>query len=692
MADLDKPQNGTIKTESDLDARRDGHDHSVHPDLTTLEVHRGKHQGDKYVRVIRSSALRKVAPGILRASEAVSRPSGKIGRWYTQFKAFLVGKPLPTEAEKGERLNKIRALAVLSSDAISSSAYATEEILLVVILAGTIGLFYSVPIAIGIAALLAIVAFSYRQTVHAYPQGGGAYNVARENLGTPFGLVAAAALLVGYIMTVAVSVAAGTAAITSAIQELYPYNMEISVGFVALITMINLRGVKESGTIFAVPTYLFIFGLAAVIILGAIRILLGDPPVEPRLESSAQHGPMESLSIFLLLRGFAAGTVAMTGTEAIANGVPVFKPPESKNAATTLAWMSFILAFFFVGLTAVAFHYGVTPHETETVISQVARIILPNELLYGFFQVTTMLILILAANTSFFGFPRLAYVLANDGFMPHQLKFRGDRLVFTTGIAMLGALSILLIIAFGGSTHALIPLYAVGVFISFTLSQAGMVRHWWKTREPGWRKSMVINAIGALLTALVVAVVGVAKFALGAWIVIVVIPILVFMFYQIHRHYARVTEQLALASDNGTALAPLRQIVIVPIGDLNKASLRALSFARSIAKDPIAVRIFYEAPEADEFRAEWARWGEPRGVQLVFLESPYRSFNEPLLAYIDAIHRQDAGAFVTVVLPEFIPAHWWEHFLHNQTALRLKTSLLFRKNTVVIDVPYHLDK
>lgn len=690
MADLDQPRNGTTKTEQDLDAQRNGHEHSVHPDLTTLEVRRGKHQGDKYVRVIRSSALRKVAPGILRASEAVSRPSGKIGRWYTQFKAFLVGKPLPSEAEKGERLNKIRALAVLSSDAISSSAYATEEILLVVILAGTAALVYAIPITIGIAALLAIVAFSYRQTVYAYPQGGGAYNVARENLGTPFGLVAAAALLVGYIMTVAVSVAAGTAAITSAIQELYPYNVEISVGFVALITMINLRGVKESGTIFAVPTYLFIFGLATVIVLGAIRIFLGDPSVEPRIDSGIQHSPAESVTLFLLLRGFAAGTVAMTGTEAIANGVPIFKPPESKNAATTLVWMSAILAFFFVGLTTIAFHYGVTPHETETVISQVARIVLQNEIAYGFFQVTTMLILILAANTSFFGFPRLAYVLAQDGFMPHQFKFRGDRLVFTNGVVMVGAVSILLIILFGGSTHALIPLYAVGVFISFTLSQAGMVRHWWRTRELGWRKSMVINAIGALLTGLVVLVVGMAKFALGAWIVMVLIPILVFLFYQIHRHYERVTEQLDLAPTDSQTIAPLRQIVIVPIGDLNKATVRALSFARSMAKDALAVRIFYEPAEADQFQKEWTRWGD--GMQLVCLESPYRSFNEPLLAYIDALHRQDAEACVTIVLPEFIPVHWWEHFLHNQTALRLKTSLLFRKDTVLIDVPYHLEK
>lgn len=686
MVDSEHSQDLLTRSNATED-RRNGHE-TLHPDLTTRQIQRGLHQGDRYVRVIRSQMLRRVAPGVLRASEAVSRPSGKIGRWYTQLKAFLVGKPLPTAAEKEERLNKVRALAVLSSDAISSSAYATEEILLVVILAGTAAAVYSVPIAMGIAALLAIVAFSYRQTVHAYPQGGGAYNVSRENLGTPFGLIAAAALLVGYVLTVAVSIAAGTAAITSAAQEWYPYRVEISVALIVLITLINLRGIKESSTIFALPTYLFIFGLTTVIVLGLVRIALGDPRVLPRV-AEGTLGPVEPLSLFLLLRAFAAGTVAMTGTEAIANGVPVFKPPESKNAAITLTWMSAILAFFFVGLTFVAYHYGITPHETETVISQVARVVLRNEWAYAFFQATTMLILILAANTSYFGFPRLAYVLAQDGFMPHQLTFRGDRLVFTNGIVMLGAMSILLVVLFEGSTHALIPLYAIGVFISFTLSQSGMVRHWWKLRAPGWRKSMAINAIGATLTAMVVVVVGVAKFALGAWIVLVLIPILVFIFNAIQRHYTRVSEQLALPTRDGELALP-RQIVIVPISELNKASLRALAFARSLASNAIALHIVYEPDEVETFRQAWARWGN--GTQLVFLESPYRAFVEPLLAYIEELHRQDPDACVTIVLPEFIPAHWWEHFLHNQTALRLKTSLLFRKNTVVIDVPYHLDE
>ncbi len=688
MADVDRSQHEVKKSDQAIESRRNDHEHSVHLDLTSLEVHRGKHQGDKYVRVIRSGALRRVAPGVLRASELVSRPHGKIGHLYTRFKQVLVGKPLPTEAEKVERLNKIRALAVFSSDAISSSAYATEEILIVMVAAGAVGLAYSIPLALAIALLLAIVSFSYRQTVHAYPSGGGSYTVSRENLGTQAGLIAAAALLIDYVLTVAVSISAGTAAITSALPEFYDYRVEISVAFIAIITLINLRGIRESGTIFALPTYLFIVSLAGVIALGLVRLWLGDisPASTPHFESNE----FEPVTLFLILHAFAAGSVAMSGTEAIANGVPSFKPPEAKNAATTLTWMAVILGVFFVGVTFLAHQFGIVPHETETVISQLGRRVLGTNVLYGIFQAATMLILVLAANTSFSGFPRLAYVMARDGFMPHQLTFRGDRLAFTNGVVMLGIVAAALVVAFGGSTHALIPLYAVGVFLSFTLSQAGMVRHWWKTRESGWQRSMVINGTGAILTAIILAVVWTVKFQLGAWIVFVMIPVLVFVFNGVHRHYRHVAEQLNLTPAEDRAAAPPRQIVIVPIGDLNKASLRALNFARSITPTPVAVRLFYESYEVEEFRKEWAQWGT--NTALVFLESPYRSFHEPLLAYIEALHRQDPAACVTVVLPEFIPAHWWEHFLHNQTAFRLKTALLFRKNTVVIDVPYHLEK
>ncbi len=629
---------------------------------------------------------RRVAPGILRATEEVSRPHGTLGRWYRELKGILVGRPLPTVAEKHERLNKIRALAVFSSDAISSSAYATEEILIVVVTAGVIGLQFALPVAFAIAALLAIVAFSYRQTVHAYPHGGGSYTVSKENLGTQAGLIGASALLIDYVLTVAVSIAAGTAALTSAFESLHAYRVPIAIAFIVIITVLNLRGVRESGTIFAIPTYLFIFSLAGVILLGTARVIFEGPGAAPT--PHVERSTFEPITLFLLLHAFAAGSVAMSGTEAIANGVPAFQPPESKNAAATLTMMAAILGFFFVGVTFLANHYAIIPEETETVISQVGRTVLGSGLPYLIFQGATMLILVLAANTSFNGFPRLASILAQDGFAPHQFSFRGDRLAFSNGIIILGVLASVLIVAFDGSTHALIPLYAVGVFISFTLSQSGMVLHWWRERGQGWRRSLIINATGAFLTAVVLLVVSSVKFMLGAWMVLVLIPILVWIFYGIHRHYGRVAEQLSPLRTDGNAAAPRRQVVLVPIGDINQASLRALAFARSISPHPVAVRLIFDESDIEAIRSQWARWGN--GTELVLLESPYRSFNEPLLAYIDQLQQRDPEAYVTVVLPEFLPAHWWEHFLHNQTALRLKTALLFRPNIVTVDVPYHL--
>ncbi|MDE3091504.1 MAG: APC family permease, partial [Chloroflexota bacterium] len=554
-----------------------GADPSISADLTKFEMQRGKARGDAYVRIVRSDShlLRRVAPGYLRATEQVLEPHGRIAHWLRRVKEFAVGKRLPTIAEKEERLTKVKALAVFSSDAISSSAYATEEILIVLVTAGALGLTFALPIALGIAFLLAVVSFSYRQTVHAYPHGGGSYTVSKENLGTQAGLVAASALLIDYVLTVAVSIAAGTAAITSVIQPLLPYRVEISVAFIGIITLINLRGIRESGTIFALPTYLFIFSLASVIVIGIARLALGDAP---EVVLKTQGASLEPVTLFLILHAFAAGSVAMSGTEAISNGVPAFKPPESRNAAATLIWMSSFLGFFFVGVTFLANRYGIVPSESETVISQVGRTVLGNGIPYEVFQGATMLILVLAANTSFADFPRLSSVLARDGFMPRQLSFRGDRLAFSNGIVILGVVAATLTIVFGGSTHALIPLYAVGVFISFTFSQAGMVRHWWKTRAEGWRKSLVINAFGALLTGIVLIVVGSVKFQLGAWMVFVLIPILVFIFNAIQRHYRYAAEQLGLDRVRGTNFTPPRQIVVVPIGDINQASLRAIAF------------------------------------------------------------------------------------------------------------------
>ncbi len=689
MADpADKSENEKGPQNSDRDPEsRDGSEPGVRGDLSGIEK-RGRRVGDAYIRVVRPDPhlLRRVAPGVLRATEEVGRPQGAVSRLYRAVKAVLVGRPLPTEAERHERLTKIKALAVFSSDAISSSAYATEEILIVLVAAGAVGLPWVLPISFGIALLLAIVSFSYRQTVHAYPHGGGSYTVSKENLGTQAGLVAASALLIDYVLTVAVSIAAGTAALTSAVEPLLPYRVPIAVTFVVVITLINLRGIRESGTIFAIPTYLFIFSLTTVIVLGVARVVLGGASVHAVPEIPGDT--FQPVTLFLLLHAFAAGSVAMSGTEAISNGVPAFHPPETKNAAITLTWMSSILGFFFVGVSFLTTSFGIVPSDTQTVISQVGHAVLGEGLPYLVFQVATMLILVLAANTSFADFPRLSSILARDGFMPHQMSFRGDRLAFTNGIILLGAIACLLLIGFGGSTHALIPLYAVGVFISFTLSQSGMVRHWLRTREPGWRKSMVINALGAVLTGIVLVVVGSVKFEGGAWMVLILIPILVVVFNGIHRHYAHVAEQLNAESLDGDSAAPRPQVVLVPIGSLNRATLRALAFARTISPHAIALHVVFEDSDIQAIRQQWKRWGD--GTELILLESPYRSFNAPLLAYIGQIQQRNPNAYVTVVLPEFVPAHWWEHVLHNQTALRLKAALLFRPNTIVIDVPYHL--
>ncbi len=678
------------KTPEDQPGKHAGEDHKgqVRPDLSGLERQHGKRQGDLYIRIVRPDPhlLRRVAPGVLQATEETSQAHSRMGRLYVRLKALVLGRPLPTSEEKYERLTKLKALPVFSSDAISSSAYATEEILIVLVTAGAAGLVFALPIAIGIAALLAIVSFSYRQTVHAYPHGGGSYTVSKENLGTQAGLIAASALLIDYVLTVAVSVAAGTAAVTSAFAPLYPFRVPISLGFIFLITMINLRGIRESGTVFAIPTYLFIFSLTAVIVIGVARVLMGG--VTPAAAPAVAAANLEPLTIFLVLHAFAAGSVAMSGTEAISNGVPAFQPPESRNAATTLTWMSSILGFFFVGVTFLAHSFGIVPSDTETVISQIGRAALGDGLPFFVFQAATTAILVLAANTSFADFPRLSSILARDGFMPHQMAFRGDRLAFSNGIIILGLIAGGLLAAFGGSTHALIPLYAVGVFISFTLSQSGMVRHWWRLREPGWRKSLVINASGAVLTGIVLIVVGSVKFAGGAWMVLILIPILVWMFNGIHSHYRHVAEQLDVSQTMVNPALPPRQTVLVPIGQINQATLRALAYARSISPHPVVLSVVFDERDIAEFKEKWAPWAN--GTELLLLESPYRSFNDPLLVYIDELHRRDPDAYVTVVLPESLPAHWWEHFLHNQTALRLKASLLFRRNTVTIDVPTHL--
>lgn len=665
----------------------------INPELETKEVHRGGRPGEKYIRRVRTGRglIRRRGPGLLIATEKALEPRGRVGRFLNRAKRFLIGRPLTTADIVHERLSKVKALAVLSSDAVSSSAYATEEILRVLVLAGAAALTLTIPISIAIAILLFIVGTSYRQTIKAYPQGGGSYIVTKDNLGTIPSLVAGAALMIDYVLTVAVSISAGVAAITSALPQLLPLTVELAVSFLALITIVNLRGVRESGTIFAAPTYLFIFSMLGVIGLGAYRALTGslEPVTEPTVLESLPVA--EPLTLFLVLRAFASGCAALTGTEAISDGVPAFKPPEWKNARVTLTWMVVILAVLFVGISSLASFLHVLPKEDETVPSQVARTVLGGEgPFYFVVQISTMLILILAANTSFSDFPRLSYFLARDGFLPHQFYFRGDRLAFSTGIMALALVSGLLIVGFGADTHALIPLYAVGVFVSFTLSQSGMVVRWWRRREEGWQHGLPINALGAVTTGLVAIIIGTTKFEHGAWMVIVLLPVLVILMLGIHSHYQSVAEQIAL--DNLDK--PLPEIpeppIVVPVPGLNLMVVRTLAFARSLSKNVTAVYVTDDLEAAQELRAKWDRWAGD--VPLVVLESPYRSLTSPLLAYLDALERQHPGTPVTVALGEFVPRHWWEHLLHGQVTLRLKLALFFRPNTVVVDVPFHLKR
>lgn len=606
-------------------------------------------------------------------------------------KRLLIGQPLPTHRLAHERLNKIQGLAVFSSDALSSSAYATEEILLVLVVAGPLAMTMALPIALAITTVLAIVAFSYYQTIHAYPSGGGSYIVAHENLGVWPGLIAASSLMIDYVLTVSVSVSAGVAAITSAVPSLFTHRVGLALAAVALIAIINLRGVRESGTIFSAPTYLFVFTMLAMLGAGFARSW-GSPPVPPPVPDQP-GGPFQVLTLFLILKAFASGSAAMTGVEAISNGIPAFRPPESRNAGITLIWMAAILGTLFLGITYLGRYYGLAPSEHETVVSQLARAVFGNGPAYYLAQASTALILILAANTSFADFPRLASILARDRFLPHQLANLGDRLVFANGIVLLAISSGVLIYAFGASTHQLIPLYAVGVFLSFTLSQAGMVKKWWTSRGPGWRRSMVINAVGAIATGIVLIVVATVKFHDGAWIVILLVPGFVMLMRNIWLHYEEVRRSLTLEGAQVPAVVRQHK-VIIPVGGINRGTLPALQYAKSISDDVTAVMVEIDPKETAEVEKKWERWG--MGVPLRVLTSPYRSVAGTFLEYLGNLEWEVGfDQQLTVVLPEFVPTRWWHFLLHNQNALLLKTALFFRRRagrfvTVVTDVPYYL--
>jgi amino acid transporter len=684
---------------------------SIDPDLEAYEEDEDTGGGTGVVRFARSdnaSLERESRSGNLVATARAERPREGAGRVLADVRTFLLGKPIASSKAAHERLTKVKALAVLSSDALSSVAYATEQTMAVLFLAGVGAVSVTPYLGVGVVALLVIVGLSYRQTIRAYPKGGGSYIVASDNLGPMAGLVAGAALMTDYILTVAVSVSAGIGAVTSAVPSVERFTVPLGLAVIALIVLGNLRGIKEAGSIFAAPTYLFIFGMIVMIVLGALHVITVGTKVPDSIRNSNYLGPpLETLTLFVILRAFASGSAALTGVEAISDGVPAFKPPEWRNARTTLMVMVVILGTTFAGITLLAHAFNLEPSyqagtpgldpslvhgQYQSIMSKLAHVVFGGGPAYFYIQATTALILALAANTSFSDFPRLLYFMARDKYAPSQFASMGDRLAFSNGIITLGVLAGILYTVFRGSTDALIPLYTIGVFLSFTLSQLGMVVRWWrlsKTGAPderkGWQMSLAMNLAGALCTALVLVIAAVTKFLSGAWVVVALIPILVVLFLAIHRHYVA-SREMAQAE---TPLTPgeVHPIAVVPINDLTDVTLGTLALARRLSDDVIAVYISDDPERIEAMKKKWARWGNH--VQLQVIESPYRSVVRPLLNFLDAIEDQLKGNTLMVVLPELVQTKWWHQLLHNQTALRLKAALLFRPGTVVINVPYH---
>jgi amino acid transporter len=601
------------------------------------------------------------------------------------LKRWLVGDPLKSTQARHERLSKTLALAIFSSNAISSVAYASEEILLVLVLAGTAAIAWSIPISLAILFLVVVLTISYRQIIYEYPEGGGAYIVARNNLGELPALTAAAALMIDYVLTVAVSVAAGIAALTSAVPGLFEHREALGLVAIIFIIIMNLRGVRESGKFFAIPTYFAIGALGVMVVVGSVQALFGQAvSVSPGSQTA-----VEELTLFLILRSFAAGCSAVTGMEVISNGVKAFRRPESQNASITMIHMSLILAALFMGISFLADHYGVLPKTDETIISQLARLTFGTGALYYALQIGTMLLLVLAANSAFAGFPHLSSILARDGYMPHQMATFGDRLVFSNGIVILGVFACFLLILFHGDTHALIPLYAVGVFISFTLSQTGMVRRWLTKKGPHWRKNLIVNGAGAVTTGIATIILATTKFTQGAWIVFLLILILVWMFRSIRSHYKAVSEQIALTRDHRPPI-PRRNIVIIPISAVDQAVVRAVDYARSRAGEIRAVLVDVDPESTARIQTQWAQWG--CGVQLIVVPCPFRSVLRSLLDHIEELLQKNQDYWVTVVIPEILPARWWQNILHNQRALGLKAALLFKDRVILTDVPFNLKR
>jgi amino acid transporter len=623
------------------------------------------------------------------------------------WRTWLIGRPLPTADAPHQTVRKIVGLAIFASDALSSTAYATQEMLVVLAAAGTAAFGYAFPISIAIVILLAIVTISYEQTIHAYPGGGGAYIVARDNLGELPAKTAGAALLTDYVLTVAVSISSGVAQLVSAYPLLFPYRVWLAVGMVLFVMLINLRGVRESGAAFALPTYFFVVTMFLTIgvsffryLTGSLGTVIGPPPIE------MVHGA-QAVTLFLILRAFSGGNTALTGVEAISNGITAFKEPRSRNAGITLIWMSAILGTMLLAITFLSGKIGAIPSEQETVISQLARTAFGGRgVLYLALIAATTVILIMAANTSYAGFPRLSALLAVDGFLPRQLAYQGSRLVYSRGIMALALIASLLIIIFRASVTALIPLYAIGVFLSFTLAQAGLARRWWKIGhlapgqemhergstlryEPGWQLKMWINGFGAVCTAVVTLVFATTKFRDGAWVVLVLMPALVAGFGAIHRHYRRLARYLSL-EDYGAPPSVSRHRVILPIGGVHRGTLLALRYAMLLSDDVTAVHVSTDPAEAERIQAKWELWGE--GVRLVILDSPYRLLQEPLLGYIEAVAAQrQPNETITIVVPQFVPRRWWNNLLHTHAAAMLRLALLFKPGIVITDVPYQVE-
>lgn len=674
-------------------------------ELDKREVRRGRHPGDRYVRVIHNTDFQRVGPGYLSVTPRADAPKSGFGRARARAKRFLIGSPIETAREVHERLTKFKALAVFGSDNISSSAYATEEIMRILLLAGAGALALALPLTLAIVTVLAIVVISYQQTIRVYPKGASAYLVASGELGRLPGLTAAASLLNDYVLTVSVSVASGVAALGSADPFFFHHRILVGMGLIMLIAILNLRGVRESGTIFAAPAYIYVVAILSLLGIGLYRTATGSLPTytaPPDWMREWRAEGVGGLSILLILRAFASGSVGLTGTEAISDGVPAFKPPESRNARITLICMATTFSTLFIGVSFLSGHLGIVPDPSEqkTVLAQLSELFVGNGAFFWFIQITTAILLVLAANTAFADFPRLSYFLARDSFMPHQFSHRGDRLGFSTGIISLALIASILLALFQGSVTALIPLYTLGVFTAFTLSQGGMVAHWRRERGSGWRWKATINGIGATITGIVAVVVAVTKFAAGeelftlfgfrlhagSWMVMVVVPLLILMLLGINRHYSRSNTEL----NPETPLEPgqIKHTIVVPIAKLNRVAVQSLAYARSISPNVTAVHVADDDEEADQWRLEWKKYEE--FGKLVVIASPYRSLVSPILAFIDAVDRKQPDDTITVVLPEFVAKHWWEHALHNQTALRLKAALLFRPGTVVVNVPYHL--